>query len=180
MKQAHLAKKYARAFVARIAERADAVSVLAELEQVAGAIQEEKSLRDFFHSPLFTVEEKLGALKTVAGKAGLSEEVQRTLERLVAQNRFHLLRDVVAYAAQILNEHLKKTEAEVVSAIPLSEEVLARLREALRKITGRDPELETAVDPSILGGLRVKVGSVLYDGSLRGQLENLREELIKG
>jgi len=180
LNQAQMAKRYARAFVQRIAERPDAVAVLGELRGVAEQIYQAKSLRDFFHSPLFTTVEKLAVVAAVAQKAPLQAEVTKTLTMLVEQNRFHVLRDVVEYATRMLAERLRKTRAMVESAVPLSEEVLRRLGDALKRLTGRDPEMKTLVDPGILGGVRVQVGSVLYDGSLKGQLENLREELIKG
>lgn len=180
MKQSHLAKKYARAFVQRVLEKDDPTAIVGQLGGFSEFVYETKALRDFFNSPLFTTTEKTGFFQVIVEKAGLGEDLAWLVGMLIEQSKFHLIRDVVAYSGQILAERLKRARATVYSAVEMSSADFERLGAALKKIIGRDPEMKALVDPSLLGGVRVKVGSMVYDGSLKGQLDNLKEELIKG
>lgn len=179
MKQSHLAKKIARAFVERIISRPSPEAVLAELKEFASAMESGKTVRDFFRSPLFPLSEKSKVLDGVIAKSNVSGDVGHVARMVLDHGVIHLLGAVVDYAGVILNERLGKTRATVVSAVELPADDVKRINEALNRITGRQAILRSVTDPSILGGVKVTVGSVVYDGSLRGQLENLREELIK-
>lgn len=184
MKQSHLAKRYARAFIDRIIGGpepvAEPVASVAELKMFASLVSDNKRLRDFFHGPRFSASEKSAILQAVLDKVKLSAETARMLVMLLEQHRFHLLHEVVVYSGQILNERMNKTTATVVTAVEMPVEASQRLEAALRNIAGRIVDVKTVVDPGLLGGIKVKLGSVVYDGSIKGQMENLREELMKG
>jgi len=180
LRQSHIAKRYARAFVERVFDKPDPETRLGELKGVADLVLSNKEFRDFFLSPLFSLEEKGTILTAVIDKAAIQPDVAHILRMLLQNGKFHLLREVVAYSDQVLNERLRKTGATVYSAVELTPEDLTRLGDALNRITGKKTMVTSRVDASILGGVRVKVGSVVYDGSLRGQLDSLREDLIKG
>jgi len=180
LKQSHLAKKYARAFVQRVVEKDDPAAIVGQLGGFSELVYKNKALRDFFNSPLFSTDEKKGFFDVVVEKAGLGQDIAKVVGMLIEQSKFHLIRDVVTYSGQILAERLKKARATVFSAVEISSADLERLGAALKKIIGRDPEMKAVVDPALLGGVRVKVGSMVYDGSIKGQLEILKEELIKG
>ncbi|MBI5141961.1 MAG: ATP synthase F1 subunit delta [Nitrospirae bacterium] len=180
MKQSHLAKRYARAFIDRIIGAPEPVAAVAELKMFSLLVSDNKRLRDFFHGPLFSASEKSAILQAVLDKVKLSSETARMLAMLLEQRRFHLLHEVVVYSGQILNERMNKTSATVFTAVAMPVEAAQRLEAALRDIAGRIVDIKTVVDPGLLGGIKVKLGSVIYDGSIKGQLENLREELMKG
>ena len=180
MRQSHVAKRYARAFVERVIDKPEPEARLGELRGVADLVLSNKQFRDFFFSPLFSLEEKGGILSIVLEKAAIQADTAHVLSMLLQNGKFHLIRDVVTYSEQILNERLRKTGATVYSAVDLSAEDVRRLGDALNRITGKRTMVKTRVDASILGGVKIKVGSVVYDGSLRGQLESLKEDLIKG
>jgi len=180
LSQSHVAKRFARAFVERVIDQADPETSLGELKGVADLILSRKIFRDFFFSPLFTVEEKNEILSGMFEMAGIQADVGHILRMLLQNGKFHLLREVVSYAESLLNERLRKAGVTVFSAVELSSGDLQRLGDALNRITGKKTILSSKVDPGILGGVKVKVGSVVYDGSLRGQLESLKEDLIKG
>lgn len=180
MRQSHLAKRYAGAFVGRVMSGADPAGAVGELKSFYDLIALNKELKDFFHSPLFSHSEKITILQAIIKKTSLSEEIAHIVKMMLEHSKFQLLRSVVFYAEQILNDRLKKTKATVISAVEIPAAVIDRLDQALKKITGRIIDLKSVVDPSLLGGIKVSVGSVVYDGSLKGQLENLKEELIKG
>jgi len=180
LRQSHVAKRYARAFVERVIDKPEPEARLGELKGVADLVLSNKKFRDFFFSPLFSAEEKGGILTAVIEKAQIQADVTHILRMLLQNAKFHLLSDVVAYSEQVLNERLRKAGAAVYSAVELSSEDLRRLGDTLNRITGKKTVVRARVDASILGGVKVKVGSVVYDGSLRGQLDSLKEDLIKG
>jgi len=180
LSHSHLAKRYAGAFVGRVMGEADPAAAVTELKEFYNLIVSNKELNNFFRNPLFSHSEKTDILQAILKKTSLSKEIARIVKMLLEQSKFQLLRDVVFYAEQILNDRLKKTTATVISAVEIPAAVIDRLDKALKNITGRIIDLKPVVDPSILGGMKVSVGSVVYDGSLKGQLENLKEELIKG
>jgi len=180
LRQSHLAKRYAGAFVGKVMDGADPAGAVGELKSFYNLIVSNKELKDFFYSPLFSHSEKNNILQAMLEKKSLSKEITHILKMLLEHSNFHLIRSVVFYAEQILNDRLNKTTATVISAVEIPASIIDRLGKALKNITGRIIELKPIVDPSILGGIKVSVGSLVYDGSLKGQLENLKEELIKG
>lgn len=105
-------------------------------------------------------------------------QVRRLVALLVERRRVSLLTRVAEAYRSLLYARRELVEAEVVTAAPLTEAERAALRERLGRLTGRRVELSERVDPSLLGGLMVRIGDRLYDASVRGRLERLRAQLI--
>ncbi|PCH82141.1 MAG: F0F1 ATP synthase subunit delta [Hyphomicrobiales bacterium] len=153
-------------------------SVLETTEKDLGAVEalldESEDLRRLAKSPVFTAEQQLNAISAVLDKAGLKGLVGNFV-RLVAQNRRLFVLDGIfrAFRAK-LSSHRGEANAEVISAQPLSASHVAALKEQLNKVTGKDVTIDASVDPSLIGGLVVKVGSRQIDTSLRTKLNSLK------
>jgi len=171
------ARRYAKALFEAAREKGRVAETENELKLVADALEQDGGFRAFLASPSVTQEAKTGALRAVFGGA-VSAEVLNALCLLVErrrQNEIPAVRDVFT---ELAGEALGRIDATVTSAKPLSDDEKEKLAAAFGKILGKTVRLETKVDPSLLGGLTVRIGDTLFDGSLKGKLARLEKELL--
>ncbi len=150
---------------------------MAQLEQLFEASPE---LRAAVFRPLHPMAERRAVLNQLTTRLGLSATVRQVCAILVEHGRmadFPLIREELE---RIANEAAGNVEAQVFAASPLAQSQLERLRRALNARTQRDVQLRVNIDPSLLGGVIAKVGDLVFDGSLRTQLVQLRANLMKG
>ena len=149
-------------------------TVESDLKSLERARRESPDLRRLLESPGFTSEDKGRGLNAVAAAQG-AHALTRKFLGLLAQNRRASALPAVATAfARLAAAHRGAVSAEVVSARPLTDIQTQEITAALRQALGRDPEIETRVDPSLLGGLRVRIGSRLFDSSLKTRLDHMK------
>jgi ATP synthase F1 delta subunit len=173
------AKKYAKQFLSLV--NLDQVPEIAgKLETMALLMQKEKQFRNMLASPSFNEQERAGVINYLCEKLALPEEAKKFLTFLSIEGVLVGLGEIVKYINALYLEAKKKVKGVVTSAVELPESIKQKIVESLRAITGRDIELQYEIDPSLLGGVRVKVGSTMYDLSIKGQLGLLRDKLIKG
>ncbi|MCX7988997.1 MAG: ATP synthase F1 subunit delta [Thermodesulfovibrio sp.] len=173
------AKKYAKQFLSLV--NLDQVpDIVAKLETVALLMQKERQFRNMLTSPSFKDEERIGVIAYLSEKLVLPEEVKKFLSFLSIEGVLVGLGEIVRYINALYLEAKKKVKGVVTSAVDLPESIKQKIAESLRAITGKEVELQYEVDPSLIGGVRVKVGSTMYDLSIKGQLGLLRDKLIKG
>ncbi|MGC2062904.1 MAG: ATP synthase F1 subunit delta [Thermodesulfovibrionales bacterium] len=179
MKPVKEAKKYAKIFVNTIGldQMPQALAELGVVGQLMGGSAEFNGL---LLNPAFSAADREKALKAVAARVGLSDKVLQFVMHMTQTGVIAALADVVRGATQIYLEKNKRAQATVLSPVELSPAHLDRLKASLKKLIDRDVDLETVLDPSLLGGVLVKVGSTMYDSSIKGQLRLLKDELIKG
>lgn len=172
-----VAERYASALFDLAREQGTLEAVEADLRTFQTLMDESPDLRRLVVSPIFSAEEQERAIAAISIRAGVRGLVGNFL-RLVAHNRrlFALPGMIRAYMALLAN-HRGETSAQVVSARPLGPEETEALRAALREQLGRDVTLDARVDPGILGGLVVKVGSRMIDTSLRTKLNIMKTRL---
>ena len=118
--------------------------------------------------------------KQVAAKAGLSDKVVKFVMHLTAIKVIAALSDIIKIATALYLEKKKRAKAVVMTPVEVSKNYEERLKASLKKLIERDVDIEYVLDPSLLGGVLVKVGSTMYDSSVKGQLRLLKDELIKG
>ncbi len=168
------AGRYAEALfdLARDEGKADAVE--AELKGLLAAINGSADLKDFLKSPVYDRADQLAAITAIAEQAGLSPISQNFL-KLVASNRrlFALPSMIGAFLAKAA-EARGEVSASAVSAAPMNDEQIKSIRMEIESMVGKAVNLETRVDPDLLGGLIVKVGSKMIDSSLRTKLNKLK------
>jgi F-type H+-transporting ATPase subunit delta len=171
--QASLAGRYALALFELARDERQLESVGASLAGLKQALRDSEDLRTLVVSPLIGREESERAIAATADSLGL-DPLTRNFVGVLARNRRLGQLDSVIRAFDMLSaRHRGEVTAEIVSAHPLSDDQVEALKTNLRARTGRDIAVDLAVDPSILGGLVVKVGSRMIDGSIRTKLSTL-------
>jgi F-type H+-transporting ATPase subunit delta len=169
-----LAGRYATALFELARDNNSLDSVAADLDRVDALIGSEKGFADLLRSPLFSREEQSKGVESVLSRLGAGNLV-RPFVGLVARNRrLFALRDMIQGFRRLLAAHRNETLAEVVSATPLSDAQLDNLRAALAQASRANVRLDTKVDPGLIGGLIVKLGSRMVDASVRTKLNNLK------
>jgi F-type H+-transporting ATPase subunit delta len=171
--QASLAGRYATALfeLARDERRLEAVG--ASLAALTDGLTQSDALRELTTSPLIGREDALKTVKAVAGSMGLDPITTNFLGVLAQNRRLSQLPNVIRFFNLLAAAHRGETTAEVVSARPLDDDQVAALRSNLKSRLGRDVSVDLSVDPAILGGLVVKIGSKQIDGSIRTKLNTL-------
>nr|WP_210257799.1 F0F1 ATP synthase subunit delta [Xanthobacter sp. SG618] len=172
-----MAGRYATALFELASEAGAIDSVKADLDRLSAMIAESADLARLVKSPVFSAEAQLKAIAAVLGQAGISG-LAGNFVKLVAQNRrlFALPKMISDYAALVAAQR-GETTAQVTVAAPLSDTHFAALKDALAQQTGKDVNLDVTVDPSILGGLIVKLGSRMVDASLKTKLNSIRHAM---
>lgn len=174
-----MAKRYAKALLDAAAEAGVLEGVAADLE-VLGPHFATKEIAAFFANPAVSGARKEAALVAVAERVSASPLCVSLLRLLLQRQRVGLLSDVARLFRDLVDERAGHVRAEVTAAVPLPTGSVEALAARLSAATGRRVQLATRVDPAVLGGLVARVGSTLYDGSLRTQLRRMREALSKG
>lgn len=178
---ASFASRYALAFADVVFEqKLDAKSVLRQLGDFAGAWHESRELREFFLDPSFPVEERVELLDKLNGKLRMAQQTRNFIAVLIRNDRIAGLDEVVAEFRREINRRLGISDVKVVSARKLDEQERKELEKQIAELTGGTVEAHFEEDSSLLGGAVVQVGSTVYDGSVLGRLNQLREELTAG
>ncbi|MEE9217960.1 MAG: ATP synthase F1 subunit delta [Acidobacteriota bacterium] len=147
-----------------------------ELMTVAEALRQTPDLKAFLDSPVVEGERKIELLRRVL--VGAQALTLRVLQVLVERGRAGLLAEICAAYEHLRDERGNVLVAEVTSAVPLGGEAVRRYERALRESTGREVKLRFEQDPSLMGGMRTRIGSRVYDSSVRARLDMLRRELL--
>ncbi|MBX7248310.1 MAG: F0F1 ATP synthase subunit delta [Caulobacteraceae bacterium] len=166
--------RYARALYDLAAETGETAKVRSDLKALKAMMGESADLRRLVADPTFTAEDKGKGLVALAMKAGMTLTTAKFLGLLTQNRRSADLPAVIAGFERLYAAETGSVAAEVVTAVALSAKQLEGVKAQLRSSLGKDPEIETRVDPTILGGLKVKVGSRLYDASLKTRLDQLK------
>jgi F-type H+-transporting ATPase subunit delta len=171
--QASLAGRYALALFGLAREQKQLESVGASLAALRQALSESPDFRELTTSPLIGRDEALRAVAAAAGAMRLDPLTSNFLGVLARNRRLSHLGSVIRAFNLLAARHRGEITAEVTSARPLDDEQVDAIKQNLRTRTGRDIAVELNVEPAILGGLVVKIGSQMIDGSIRTKLNNL-------
>lgn len=178
MNKSQIAKKFSKALINRI-DTSEAPKVLEELGIFLGLLASDKNIRIFFVSQIFSNSEKEKALAEVLARMNASTQTGDFLNLAITEGVLSALREILNSAVALYEEKIKKVTAQVTAPVALDDAHINRLKSALSSITEREVDIESDIDPSILGGFIVKVGSTVYDSSIKGQLQLLKAELIR-
>ncbi|MGZ3276011.1 MAG: F0F1 ATP synthase subunit delta [Caulobacteraceae bacterium] len=173
-KQTDVGARYARALFDLALETKALDAVEADLKALKAAREESADLRRVLESPAFTAEDKGKVLTALGQKGEFNKTTQNFLGLLAANRRASALPAVIAGFERLSAAHRGVVAAEVTTAVKLTAAQAKGVKAALAQALGQEPEITTRVDPSILGGLKVKVGSRLFDASLRSKLDSLK------
>jgi F-type H+-transporting ATPase subunit delta len=171
--RASLAGRYASALFDLARDQRQIDSVDRSLEALSQALVDSKDFNELITSPLVSREEAGKALAALAPQLGLDPITTNFVGVLAKNGRKGELRNVIRAFRRLAAEHRGETTADVITARPLNEDQLSALRQQLRARAGRDVNVDAQVDPALLGGIVVKLGSQRIDASIRTKLNRL-------
>ena len=174
-----LAGRYAGALFDLAKDRGALDQVQADLSGLKGLLAESADLTRLIESPAISRDDQVRALTAVTKQAGASELTTKFLGLLADKRRAFALPDVIEAYASLLSEEKGEEQAEVISAVALTKEQADDVRQKISKSVGKTVTMTQRVDPSLLGGLVVRVGSRMIDASLKTKLHQL-ELAMKG
>ena len=173
-KVSNVGERYAQALFDLAVDENAVAAVEADLKSLKTALAESHDLRVLVASPKFSAEDKGKALVAIAVKAKFNMTTIKFLGLLATNGRASVLPSAITSFQALAAKARGAVSAQVTTALPLSAAQSKGLAQALRLSLGKDPEIETRVDPAILGGIKVQVGSRLFDASLKSKLDSLK------
>jgi F-type H+-transporting ATPase subunit delta len=173
----NISKRYARAFFEIAAEEKKLEQYYNEISQFSSIITSDKGLQQFLANPVFEQASKKEIVEKIIGKLPLSPMTVNFLKLLVDKKRIEVLPEIESCYRQFMDEALKKVRVDIKTAFTLSDDLQAFIRSSLETATGKKVEITVEKDPTLLGGVVIGVGDTLYDGSIKNQLNNMRNLL---
>lgn len=173
----NISKRYARAFFDIAQEEKKIEQYYTELKQFSSIMMKDKGLSQFLANPVFEQGAKKEVVEKIISRLKLSAMTVNFLKLLVDKKRIDLLPDVESCYRQLMDEALKKVRVHIKTAFLLSDDLRGFIGASLEKSTGKQVEMTVEHDPTLLGGVVIGVGDTLYDGSIKNQLNSMRNLL---
>ena len=173
---------YARAFADVLLTKGnllDPARILEELHGFEALLKESDQLRHVLENPSIPSDRKLAVLDAIAMRLVTTRQIRNFIAVLIDHRRLPLFSEILKQLAQELDERQGFAEAQVSSARQLNDQEKQMLEAEITKMTGKRVRAKYEQDAALLGGAVVQVGSTIYDGSVKGQLERIREQLVE-
>ena len=180
MKNLAIARRYAKALLLISKEDGQTDTYRNELGGFADLVEQEKSLYAAITNPLYETTGRRNVLQTVIDKLDLTRTMKSFLLLIFDKGRIGFIGSINDYYQKLADELKGVARASLVSAIDLSADTVEKIRAALSKKTKKDIILEVEQDPALIGGIITKIGDLVWDGSIKTQLINMRESLNRG
>ncbi|MGH9511051.1 MAG: ATP synthase F1 subunit delta [Terriglobales bacterium] len=175
---ASVTSTYARALTDVVFDRRlDPARTVREVQSLADLVARSKELREVWETPSIPDGQKRGVLDAIASREGVSAEVRNFAAVLIDHQRISFLGDIAKQFEQDLSQRLGFVEADIISARELSIAERSALERDIAKLTGKKSRAHYFRNESLLGGIVIKIGSTIYDGSVSGQLRRIREKI---
>ncbi len=172
-----MAGRYATALFDLALEAAAVESVKSDLDRFEALLDESADLTRLVRSPVFSADEQAGALSAVLAKAGIGGLAAQFLKVVASNRRLFAAHDMVKAFRELVARHKGEVTAEVTLAEKPSDTHLAAIKDSLKAVTKKDVQVNVKVDPAIIGGLVVKLGSRMVDTSLRTKLNAIKHAM---
>lgn len=169
-----MAGRYATALFDYALEERALDAVKGDLDRFEALLDESPDLTRLVRSPVFSTEDRSRALAAILDKAGIAGIAAKFLQVITANRRLFAVRDILRAFRAMVARHKGEVTAQVTVAEQPSEQQLAEITSALKGVTGKDVQIALTVDPAIIGGLVVKIGSRMLDSSLRTKLNSIK------
>jgi F-type H+-transporting ATPase subunit delta len=179
MKQTGLASRYARALAEVVGEKKALEEAAEQLEGMAALYRDSKELKDFLDNPAYPLDAKKKGLAALGERRKVLRPVARLMEILLSKGRIDLAPEVASEFRRIEEEALGRIAVELTTAQSLDAALEEKIVASLEKFTGKKVRVTPVVDPGVLGGVRARIGSVIYDGTVAARLERLKQRLIE-
>ena len=172
-----IAKRYATALLELGGEANELDALVEEIANAAAVYEGSTELRNAFENPLIPHAAKKQILGDIVGRLSLGATARSFLGLLVDRRRIRALPPIAVRLREMADLRRGLTRAEVATAMPLPEEYFEKLQRELERITGRKVALDRKLDPSLICGVRIRIGDTIYDGSLIARLTQLKEAM---
>ena len=174
-----VARRYALALFKLVrAEEVDAA--LKGLEALNQSIKESTQLKHVLASPVFTLEAKTAVLTACCQKVACPPGVDRFCAQLLKKSRVKILPEIVDSFHQLIDEDRRIQPVSLISATDLDKETQVQIQTTLQSVLKRDVALSYSTDPSLFSGIQIRIDSKVYDSSVKGRLQKMRAQLVKG
>src|SRR5215210_5370405 len=180
MSVSRIARRYAEAIVDVAIAHKQVEQVEDELRSLGELVGSNRELYQVFASPIISLANKRRVLDAIIERARPSQIVANLLRVMLSHYRLHHINAVYEQFRREMNERRGVVSAEVVTAQPIGPSERDTLSRRLAEMTGKQVELQFKTDPALIGGTVTRVGSVVYDGSIRTQLQEIKERLKQG
>jgi F-type H+-transporting ATPase subunit delta len=177
VKNTVLARRYSKALFAVAKEENTVTEYAGKLSDLAEVYLSEPAVRDGLVNPMYPMEVRSKVMAYLAEEASASPILTNFLKLLVQKKRADIIADIAEAYQDMVDEDQNVCKGKVMSAIALDDALQEKVKATLEKITGKTVILSTEIDPSILGGIVAQVGDLVLDGSLKTQLNELKESI---
>ena len=179
MKTGAAAQRYSKAVFSLGVDSGEFERIGQEIGAVVGAIESSDALRAILLSPQYDAEVKRGVVEAIASKKGFTSTTKNFLLLLVDKGRLPLLPEMYRSYQKLSDEKAGRVNATVVTASELTDPLIKEIVTSLEKKTGKKVSLSSEIDPALIGGVVIKIGDIIYDGSIKTQLHKLRDNIRK-
>ncbi len=173
-----IAKRYARALVELSEEKKIVDKTRSDFTAFVGAVDAVPAVQKLFASPIFTPENKKTVIKDLSARLNMQATSQRFVEHLAETGRIRYIKDVYEAFLDILAEKQNRALARVTTAVSLNNGDLGEIKKKLEVLTGKQVDVDSKVDSTLIGGALAQIGSVIYDGTIKNQLTKMRNKLV--
>lgn len=180
MKNQILIKKYTQGLVNSIRNDQEFKTLSKQLADFYNLLSDHKKMEEALSSQFLPTTKKMQIAKEILAKGSLEEKISRFILLLVENNRLGLLPDIVEFFPVLWDERKGVSTIEVSSAVPLLEGQKRKLEEKLELLEKGPVSLKYKIEPELIGGLSIRKGNIIYDVSIKGSLESLKEKICEG
>jgi len=174
-----LAKRYARALLEIGIENSNYALIQKQVRELADLYEDSAPLRSIVANPGVTMDERRKVVDQIAQRASFHPMMRNFTMLLLDNDRFNVIGGIADELDDLVDVHAGNVRAHVTTATALKDSQVAVIKGAIAKMTGKNVLLETAVDPDLVGGVVTRVGSTVYDGSVRTQLDTIRDSILE-
>ncbi len=177
MSSSDIANRYSEALFQIASEEKNYEKYFNDLKAFSAVVEENANLREVLFNPVFDKDEKKAVVGDLLQMIGVFDISANFLRLLVDKGRISFLGEIVTAYQQLMDQVLNKARVSVGTAFPLSDGLVAEIKKTMEGLTKKQVEMVIEEDPLLLGGIVVKIGDTLYDGSVKAQLNKIRELL---
>lgn len=175
-----VSRRYAKALRDLASEQKIVDKIERNFGKTIETVVKNRKLKNFFFNPVHRSEDKGKLLDQVIKDMQISGLLKNFLDFLIKKERFPEIEEIYKEYMHLSDQLHNRAEAQVTTAVPLKEEQKKELQAKLEKLTGKNIYLKTKEDASLIGGMITRIGSVVYDGSIKTQMAKLKEQIMKG
>jgi F-type H+-transporting ATPase subunit delta len=173
-----IAKRYAKALVELAEEKKTVDQTRTDLAAFVGAVDAVPAMQKLFSSPVMTPDNKKAVIRELAGKLNMQQTTQRFVEHLAETGRIRYVKDVHEAFLDILAQKQNRAAVRLTTAVSINNGDLADIKKKLEILTGKQVDIDSKVDASLIGGAKAQIGSTIYDGTIKNQLSKMRMKLM--